>query len=58
MKTETGIRKYARMVQRMKKIPKFEVREIQRFLDMIFNGNIIISLLVVVVVVISIIIVP
>ena len=46
------------MVQRMKKIPKFGVREIQRFLDMIFNGNIIISLLVVVVVVISIIIVP
>lgn len=46
------------MVQRMKKIPKFEVREIQRFPDMIFNGNIIISLLVVVVVVISIIIVP
>lgn len=43
----------------MKKIPKFGVREIQRFLDMIFNGNIIISLLlVVVVVVISIIIVP
>ena len=42
----------------MKKISKFEVREIQRFPDMIFNGNIIISLLVVVVVVISIIIVP
>lgn len=46
------------MVQRMKKNPKFEVREIHRLLDMIFNGNIIISLLVVVVVVISIIIVP
>lgn len=40
----------------MKKIPKFEVREIQRFLDMTFNGSIIISLLVVVIVVISIIV--